>query len=58
MSIKRKLLEILLCLVLGAGSLMGLPMRAEEIEELMHSMNEPKVAHTLREESDTGDDPI
>jgi hypothetical protein len=58
MSIKRKLLDILLCLVLGAGSLMGLPMRAEEVEELMRSMNQPKVAHTLREESDTGDDPI
>jgi hypothetical protein len=58
MSIKRKLLEILLCLVLGAGSLMAVPMRAEEIEELMRLMNQPKVAHTLREESDTGDDPI
>jgi hypothetical protein len=58
MSIKRKLLEILLCLVLGAGSLMGLPMRAEEIEELMHSVNEPKVAHTLPDECDAGGDPI
>jgi hypothetical protein len=58
MSIKRKLREALLCMVLGWGSLHGAPMRSEEIEELMHLMNQPKLAHTLPEESDTGDDPI
>ncbi len=50
--------SLLLCAVLGWGSLLGVPMRPEEIEELMKSMNEPKIAHTLAEESDSGDDPI
>jgi hypothetical protein len=58
MSIKRKLRETLLCMVLGAGSLIGVPMRAEEIEELMDLMNQPRIAHTLPDENDTGDDPI
>ncbi len=58
MQFKRRLRDLLLCLVLGWGSLLGVPMRAEEVEELMHLMNEPKIAHTLTEESDSGDDPI
>lgn len=54
MSIKRKFCETLLCLTLGLASLAGAPMRAEEIEELMHQMNQPKLAHTLPDRDDAG----
>lgn len=55
MSIKQKLLKVLSSATLLGGLLMGAPMRPDEIEELLHRMNQPKVAHTLREEDDTGD---
>jgi hypothetical protein len=57
MSLAKRLRAILLCLVLGIGSLMGAPMRAEEIEQLMAAMTQPKIAHTLRAENDQGDPP-
>jgi hypothetical protein len=47
---------LLLCLTLGMGSMMGVPMRAEEVEELMRCVNQPKVAHVLRDESDSDED--
>jgi hypothetical protein len=45
-----------LCFVLCVGSL-GLPMRAEEIEELMRTMNQPKIVRKFAEEEERGDDP-
>jgi hypothetical protein len=51
---KNKLCEILLCLTLGLASLAGAPMRPEEMEELMHHLNQPKVSHTLPDENDNG----
>jgi hypothetical protein len=53
-SIKHKLCQAFFCLALGWASLAGTPMRPEEIEELMHQMNQPKVSHTLPEEDDRG----
>jgi hypothetical protein len=40
------------------ASLGGANMRPEQIEELMYTMNQPKIAHTLPDESDSGDDLI
>ena len=57
-NIKGKLRQLFLCLTLLAGSLSGVQMRPEEIEELMHSMNQPKLAHVLREEFEGSDDTI
>lgn len=57
MSLAKRLRAILLCMVLGMGSLMGAPMRAEEIEELMAAMNQPRISQTVRVESDQGDPP-
>jgi hypothetical protein len=54
---KGKFRNITLCLALGLGSLMGVPMRAEELEELLHQMNQPKIAHTLPDENDNSDPP-
>jgi hypothetical protein len=36
---------------------MGIPMRAEEIEELMRTMNQPKIVRKFAEEKERGDDP-
>jgi hypothetical protein len=35
--------------------LFGLPMRPEEIEKLMRTMNQPTIAHVLPDESERGD---
>jgi len=55
-SIMQKLRKILL---LGAlwFALVGAPMSPKEIEELLRQVNVPRVAHTLREQSDSGDLP-
>jgi hypothetical protein len=55
-SMKHKLRTLLLCLPLLVGSLIGAPMRPEEIEELMQSMNQQKIAYTIPDESENGDD--
>ena len=55
MSIKQRFRGLFICLVLCAALSMGAPMRPDEIEELMSALNQPKIAHTLREESDDGD---
>jgi hypothetical protein len=50
-SIKHKLAKALLCLVLGAGSLLGAPMKPDEIEELLH-MDQAKVEVVINENDD------
>ena len=55
---KHKLRTLLLCLPLLVGSLIGVPMRPEDIEELMQSMNQQKIAYTIPDESENGDDTI
>jgi hypothetical protein len=42
-SIKHKARTLFLCLTLLVGSMGGLPMRPEEIEDLMHILNQPKM---------------
>lgn len=54
---KKRFGKMFLCLVLCAGSL-WLPMRAEEIEELMRTMNQPKIVRKFAEEEERGDDPL
>jgi hypothetical protein len=56
-SFKKRLRVFLACAGLELGVLMGVPMRPDQIEELMHQMNQPKLAHVLRSEDDAGDDP-
>jgi len=33
-----------------------MPMRPEEIEELMHSMNQQKISHKIPEDSENGEE--
>ena len=57
MSVRKKIRVLLVCLTLQVGVLAGVPMRPEEIEELMHGMNQPALAHVLPIAQDDGDDP-
>jgi hypothetical protein len=54
-SFKRRVREVVVCLVLQAGVLVCVPMRPEEIQELMRQMNRPKLAHVLPTEDRDGD---
>jgi len=52
----KKLRVLLVCLTLQVGVVLGAPMRPEEIQDLMHQMNQPKVAYVLPSENDSGDE--
>jgi hypothetical protein len=55
MSIRRRLRTILVCAVLEWSALIGMPMRPEEIVDLMQTMNTPRVVHTIPDEGESGD---
>lgn len=50
MSFKHRLRTLLLCLPLLLGAFGGMPMRPEEIEDLMHTMNGQKVVVNVEDE--------
>ena len=52
MTMRSQLRTLLLCIPLAMGSLMGVSMRAEELEELMSFANRPKIAHVLAVEKE------
>lgn len=54
MSIIRRLRTVACCAILEIGTLMGVPMRPEQIQDLMRAMNGPKVAQTNPDECTTG----
>jgi hypothetical protein len=55
MSIVRRLRTVACCAILEIGTLMGVPMRPEQIQDLMRAMNVPKLAQTNPDECATGD---
>lgn len=55
---KRKLRALFLCLPLLVGSLLGAPMRPEQIEELMRAMNQQKISRTVADDNQNDDDTI
>ena len=57
MSVKNRLRVLVVCLLLQMGALSGVPMRPDKIEELLHQMNQPKMAHVVPEDDDEGDGP-
>lgn len=57
MSFKARMRTVFVCAFLQFGTLMGVPMRPEEIQDLMRQMNAPKLAHVLPSEEHDGDDP-
>ncbi|NOT25945.1 MAG: hypothetical protein HOP16_07550 [Acidobacteria bacterium] len=54
MSIRKTLRTLFACMVLQVGVLSGVPMRPEQIRELMFQMSSPKVAHVAPEEDHDG----
>ena len=57
-SLKKRLRIVMVCAILQLGLMIGAPMRPEQIEEFMHQMNQPKMAHVLPTEGEEGDDPL
>ena len=55
MRVSSRLRTILVCAMLECAALTGMPMRPEEIKELMRTMNQPKLAHVLRDEDERDD---
>jgi hypothetical protein len=55
MSLRCKLRTLLVCLVLEWSALIGMPMRPEEVVDLMQTMNTPRVVHTIPDEDANGD---
>ena len=55
MSIKHLLRTLIVCLPLGLGALAGVAMKPEEVEELMHNLNQPKTTVTIPDDSESGD---
>ena len=49
MSVKRILRRVLLGLLLGGRSLLGMSMSSEKIEELLYSNNQPRAEETVSE---------
>jgi hypothetical protein len=55
-SLKKTLRAVLACAALELGVVAGVPMRPDDIRELMHQMNQPKLAHVLPSEENPGED--
>jgi len=55
---KHRLRTLLMCLPLLIGSVIGVPMRPEQIEELLQSTKQQKVADIVPDESENGDGTI
>ena len=56
MSLRERLRIVLACAALQIGVLVGVPMRPDQIKELMHQMNQPALAHVLPGKDDDGGD--
>ena len=57
MSLRKRLRTVLCCFVLEVGALVGVPMRPDEIQELMNTLAQPKLARTNPDRPDDGDLP-
>jgi hypothetical protein len=57
-SIKRKLRMLLLYLPLLAGSLIGVPMRPEDMDQIMETLNQERIEYVIPDESENGDDTV
>jgi hypothetical protein len=58
MRLRNRFCKFVFRTMLAAASVGGAPLRPDEVEELMHTMNQPKIAHTLPDDAENGDDPI
>ena len=58
MSLKNRLRVAMVCAMLQFGVAGGMPMRPDEVQELLHQMNQPKMAHVLPSKGNEGEDPL
>ena len=56
MTLRQRLRTLAVCAMLEFAALTGMTMRPEEIQELMRTMHQPKLAHVTPDESQHGDD--
>jgi len=56
MLLASRLRVLFVCAVLELGVLSGVPVRPDEIQQLMHQMNQPKLAHVLPADEEGGGD--
>jgi len=57
-SLKLKLRMLLLYLPLLAGSLSGVPMRPEDMDQVMGALNQERIEYVIPDDSSNGDDTI
>lgn len=57
MSLRSRMRVVFVCAFLQFGTLVGVPMRPKEIQELLQMMNAPKIAQVLPSDEQSGDDP-
>ena len=57
MSVRSRMRSVFVCAFLQFGTLIGIPMRTKEIQELLQLMNAPKITHVLPSDEQSGDDP-
>ena len=57
MSLASRLRVLFVCAVLELGVLSGVPVRPDEIQQLMNQMNQPKLAHVLPAGEEGDEDP-
>jgi hypothetical protein len=55
---KRKLQMLLLYLPLLACSLSGVPMRPEDMDQIMESLNQERIEYVIPDDSENGDDTV
>ena len=52
---RQRLRTLACCAMLQMGTLLGIPMRPEQIQDLMRTLNEPKLASTNPDDTDNGE---
>ena len=52
---KQRLRTFACCAILEMAALIGVPMRPEQVQDLMRTLNEPKIARTNPDDSNRGD---
>jgi hypothetical protein len=57
-SLKLKLRMLLLYLPLLAGSMSGVPMRPEDMDQILGTMNQERIEYVIPDDSENGDDTI
>jgi hypothetical protein len=55
MSYKNRLRSLACCALLQVAATIGVPMRPEHVQDLMRTLNQPKVARTNPDDQDRGD---